>query len=311
MKTWLTLVIALAAVRAGRAEEVMNKCIQLAMPLLSETHLVVPSTREELRTVCEKWRVFVDCINNYVSKKYTSEQKDAFNGAVETAVRNVFRMCQEPQYSEAYLRHAPCIKQMTMEPSRCGTYYTNMARAVTDGTGSDEQICCLHRKFRDCMAEQGSCDSSPRDSSVQEFVREFLDNGLHVFDEKCHNYVFSPRHCAGPRQTRVDDYGRRPEPQPQPEPQPEPELRPEHRATEEQERRWPRPGPTAAPAARPGATTTPYQSWFHPDTTTSVWLANNAIDDLAQAQRQESAAGGAAAAALTLAAGLLAALAAR
>ena len=39
------------------------------------------------------------------------------------------------------------------------------------------------------MAEQGSCDSTPRGSSVQDFVREFLDNGLHVFDEKCHNYV--------------------------------------------------------------------------------------------------------------------------
>ena len=40
-----------------------------------------------------------------------------------------------------YLRHAPCIKKMTMEPSKCGTYYSNMAHAVTDGADSKEEIC--------------------------------------------------------------------------------------------------------------------------------------------------------------------------
>ena len=51
--------------------------------------------------VCfRKWRLFVDCINGYVSSKYNSEQKDRFNGAVETAVRNVFKMCKDPEYSE-------------------------------------------------------------------------------------------------------------------------------------------------------------------------------------------------------------------
>ena len=123
---------------------------------------------------------------------------------------------------------------------------------------------------------------------------------------------FSSRHCAGPRQTRLDerrpDHRRRPEPNPRPEP--EQELRPEHRAGAEQR---PQPAVTAAPPPSQRGSTTPYQGWFRPETTTSVWLASNSIDDLAQAQRQEAGGGasGVAAGAVTLTAGLLAALAAR
>ena len=105
---------------------------------------------------------------------------------------------------------------------------------------------------------------------------------------------FSSTHCAGPRQTRLDerrpDHQRRPDPQRRP--QPEPQLKAEHRAGAESL-------PTKAPPS-PRRTTTPYQGWFRPETTTSVWLASNSLDDLAQAQRQESAAGQAAAGVLLL-----------
>ena len=44
------------------------------------------------------WHMFVNCINQFVMSGYTRDQRSAFKGAVQTAVKSVHRMCSDPSY---------------------------------------------------------------------------------------------------------------------------------------------------------------------------------------------------------------------
>ncbi|XP_043189770.1 uncharacterized protein LOC122364778, partial [Amphibalanus amphitrite] len=174
-----------AAAASGGAAH-LEHCQQLAQPLVTETRMVVPATHEELATVCRNWRLFVDCINKFVMSGYSRQQKLAFNGAVQTAVKSVHKMCSDPDYSKEYLEHAPCIQKMTMDKSRCGEDYTKMADAVINAA-PDSDVCCRYLRFRSCVAADPGCADKPSGNRLTMFVNTFLDNGLQVFVHKCHS----------------------------------------------------------------------------------------------------------------------------
>ncbi|KAF0312007.1 hypothetical protein FJT64_017228 [Amphibalanus amphitrite] len=182
-----------AAAAAGGAAH-LDSCQQLAQPLVTETRMVVPATHEELATVCRNWRLFVDCINKFVMSGYSRQQKLAFNGAVQTAVKSVHKMCSDPDYSKEYLEHAPCIQKMTMDKSRCGEDYTKMADAVINAA-PDSDVCCRYLRFRSCVAADPGCDDKPSGNRLTMFVNTFLDNGLQVFVHKCHSSLFTLDSC--------------------------------------------------------------------------------------------------------------------
>ncbi|XP_043208460.1 collagen alpha-1(III) chain-like, partial [Amphibalanus amphitrite] len=182
-----------AAAASGGAAH-LEHCQQLAQPLVTETRMVVPATHEELATVCRNWRLFVDCINKFVMSGYSRQQKLAFNGAVQTAVKSVHKMCSDPDYSKEYLEHAPCIQKMTMDKSRCGEDYTKMADAVINAA-PDSDVCCRYLRFRSCVAADPGCADKPSGNRLTMFVNTFLDNGLQVFVHKCHSSLFTLDSC--------------------------------------------------------------------------------------------------------------------
>ncbi|XP_026479775.1 uncharacterized protein LOC113386193 [Ctenocephalides felis] len=160
------------------------------------------------------WDDFVGCLQNYVSRCFSSDERSQFNKAVQQPVQSIHRMCSDPAYQEEYLTHAPCIKQAVTDARHCGGAYRQLAEMVVTGddylTGGDPSgnnggragLCCAYESFSRCVVSVSRmrCDLDDRartgEHSASKLARQVLDKALGFLGEQCHNYIPNSGDCA-------------------------------------------------------------------------------------------------------------------
>ncbi|XP_066982088.1 uncharacterized protein [Macrobrachium rosenbergii] len=156
-----TLVFLAGLATARDPGEHLNKCVKMAEPLVRDPRYNFPTDIQDIREVCRMWESFLDCVYAYANTFMASTQKRDFNKTLHSSIEGIQRLCSEdPDYQKLYMAYAPCMKRVSMEPSHCGNQYRHLSDLVQTRSISDDQLCCGHRKFRECVLESTAeeCD---------------------------------------------------------------------------------------------------------------------------------------------------------
>ncbi|XP_068250961.1 uncharacterized protein [Palaemon carinicauda] len=198
--TTLVLVVGLASARDPG--EHLNKCVKIAEPLVRDPKYNFPIDIQDIREVCRMWETFLECVYAYANTFMASPQKRDFNKTLHSSIEGIQQLCSEdPEYQKLYMAYAPCMKRVSMEPSHCGNQYRHLTDLVQIRSISDGQLCCGHRKFRECVLETTAeeCDGGGillgAGRSPSQFMKKMLDQTMGFMLQKCRDFVPNPRDC--------------------------------------------------------------------------------------------------------------------
>lgn len=171
----------------------LHRCVRMAEPLLRNPDYVFPSNVDDVATVCRLWSEFSDCVRGYASNCLQGDRgrEAQLQGALDEAGRSVDDMCTDRAYQADYLRHAPCIKSMATDDTKCRRQLSHLVDQVSALSISNVQICCAHHSFRECMlsATYRYC-RTPQDGSAVQFSSDMFSKSLAFLLKQCQDYVF-------------------------------------------------------------------------------------------------------------------------
>ncbi|XP_072376295.1 uncharacterized protein [Diabrotica undecimpunctata] len=192
--------------------------IECAKPLsvLTDSGLTFFNNRQDLEAVCPNLKTAIKCIHNFTRRCMKKEDREHFREVFRGTGSIVHELCRSGRYQEEYLRHAPCMTQISAENEKCfETYTTSMAKlkpntyevevdaAMVDVTSelkkkraiADEgikNVCCAFQQYMECSttAVRDKCGDD-----TAEFSRRFL-NRMSASMLNVHCTEYGKRQCG-------------------------------------------------------------------------------------------------------------------
>ncbi|GFY67728.1 uncharacterized protein TNIN_3681 [Trichonephila inaurata madagascariensis] len=134
--------------------------------------LAFAATRYELLTLCSTLKESVSCVDDHMKLCFTPTQRKVFNHVVAGARQVLLELCVPGPIQEAYLKHAPCFKNVSLAEDKCAPkyrYLMELSENVNQRQNVDEGLresCCAFGEFVTCKYLYVSQDCGSRRCSL-------------------------------------------------------------------------------------------------------------------------------------------------
>ncbi|XP_015930130.1 uncharacterized protein [Parasteatoda tepidariorum] len=198
IKLFIVTVIALTASQKCTLVE-LNGCLESLMSVTKSNDFTFAATRDQLKTVCSSLKESVQCVDEHMNLCFTPTQRKVFNHVVSGARQVLTDLCVPGTIQEAYLAHASCFINITLDEEKCAPKYRHlikMSENVNEKQNVDEGLkgsCCAFREFILCKYVYVERDCGP-DANV--FLQQHLDRITSpLLHEHCAHYTYGTGTC--------------------------------------------------------------------------------------------------------------------
>ncbi|XP_056638172.1 uncharacterized protein LOC130446113 [Diorhabda sublineata] len=194
---WSALIITLfTTIVKGQDRCSFQNFIECAKPLsvLTDSGLTFFNSKQDLEKVCPNLKEAIRCIHGFTRHCMNKEDRQHFKELFRGTGSMVHELCREGHYQQEYLKHAPCMTEISTENERCFENYTiamdklksntmQVDSSLIDITSelkkkraiADEgirNVCCAFQEYIECSttAVRNKCGYN-----TAEFSRNFLN----------------------------------------------------------------------------------------------------------------------------------------
>ncbi|XP_047102743.1 uncharacterized protein LOC124721700 [Schistocerca piceifrons] len=137
--------------------------------------------RRELDEVCRDLMNSLNCVDVYTQQCMTKLQRDHFMHLYSGTVTVTKEICQDGNYKEEYLVHAPCMREVNLRNEDCASDYQEAIRqnvpsaeprSQQESDAKLQQVCCSFQQYLTCSttAALSGCGVA-----TANFTKHFLD----------------------------------------------------------------------------------------------------------------------------------------
>ncbi|XP_035215483.1 uncharacterized protein LOC118189057 isoform X2 [Stegodyphus dumicola] len=176
----------------------LHRCLQSLQTQSND--LAFAATRYELLNVCSTMKESVLCIDDHMKHCFSPTQRQVFNQVVAGARQVLLELCVPGAIQEAYLKYAPCFKNVSQAENKCAPKYrylmelsesVNRRQNVDDGL---RESCCAFGEFVTCKYQHVGRDCG-HDATL--FLQQHLDRiSSPLIHEHCAHYTYATDACA-------------------------------------------------------------------------------------------------------------------
>ncbi|GFU25508.1 transposable element Tcb2 transposase [Trichonephila clavipes] len=104
----------------------LQSCLESLQSVTQNNDLVFVTTRAELLALCTKLKDSVSCVDEHMTKCFSPTQTKVFNHVVAGARQFLSELCLAGPIQEAYLKHSPCYKNVSLSEEKCAPKYRHL-----------------------------------------------------------------------------------------------------------------------------------------------------------------------------------------
>ncbi|XP_054717004.1 uncharacterized protein LOC129226426 [Uloborus diversus] len=203
MLSKLLLVLALLPVLSS-TEEIctlshLHGCLESLQSVTQGNDLALATTRAELLAVCSKLQESVLCVDEHMKNCFSVTQRKVFNHLVAGARQFLLELCVSGPIQEAYLRHSPCYRNVSLSEDKCAPKYRHLiylSENVNEKKDVDEGLresCCAFDEFVHCKYMYVTKDCG---QDAANFLQQHLDRiSSPLIHEHCAHYTYPINSC--------------------------------------------------------------------------------------------------------------------
>ncbi|KAG8193162.1 hypothetical protein JTE90_006990 [Oedothorax gibbosus] len=176
----------------------LHRCLQSLQTQSND--LAFAATRHELLSLCSTLKESVSCVDEHMRHCFTPTQRKVFNHVVAGARQVLSELCVPGPIQEAYLKHAPCFKNVSLAENKCAPkyrYLMEVSENVNRRQNVDEGLkesCCAFGEFVTCKYLHVTQDCGP---DAADFLQRHLDRiSSPLIHEHCAHYTYATDACT-------------------------------------------------------------------------------------------------------------------
>lgn len=178
----------------------LQGCLESLQSVTQGNDLALVTTRLELQAVCRKLKESVLCVDEHMKHCFSATQRKVFNHVVAGARQFLAELCVSGPIQEAYLRHAPCYRNVSMSEEKCALKYRHLihlSESVNEQKNVDERLresCCAFNDFVLCKYIYVTKDCG---QDAADFLQQHLDKiSSPLIHEHCAHYTYASDSCT-------------------------------------------------------------------------------------------------------------------
>ena len=137
------------------------------------------------------------CIDDFTFRCLDEEHRRYFNTLYQGTTKVIIDLCQEGDYQSAYLRHAPCMREVQNGYESCADEYQVKIKSLkNDGSGEDDSneeeedvnlqlLCCSFQDYLHCSERVVNTTCG---YETARFTKNFLDRMSGPLIQVCVKY---------------------------------------------------------------------------------------------------------------------------
>ncbi|XP_035222830.1 uncharacterized protein LOC118195599 [Stegodyphus dumicola] len=178
----------------------LHRCLESLQSLSQGGDLALTTTLEELQAVCSTLKESVWCVDEHMKHCFTPTQRKVFNHVVAGARQFLLELCVPGPIQDAYLKHSPCYKNVSLSEEKCAPKYRHLIRLsenvdeqgnVDDGL---RESCCAFNEFVLCKYVHVTQDCGQESA---DFLQQHLDRiSSPLLHEHCAHYMYATDSCT-------------------------------------------------------------------------------------------------------------------
>ncbi|GFT55769.1 uncharacterized protein NPIL_174841 [Nephila pilipes] len=177
----------------------LQSCLESLQSVTQNNDLVFVTTRSELQAICSKLKDSVSCVDQHMRNCFSPTQTKVFNHVVAGARQFLLELCVTGPIQEAYLRHSPCYKNVSLSEEKCAPKYRHLihlSENVEEQRNIDEGLresCCAFNDFVLCKYVYVRKDCG---QDAADFLEQHLDRiSSPLIHEHCAHYTYASDSC--------------------------------------------------------------------------------------------------------------------
>ncbi|XP_054724637.1 uncharacterized protein LOC129234629 [Uloborus diversus] len=178
----------------------LHACLESLQSVTQGNDLTLVTTRPELLAVCSTLKESVSCVDEHMKHCFSPTQRKVFNHVVAGARQFLLELCVSGPMQEAYLKHSPCYRNVSLSEEKCAPLYRHLVqisanvdekRSVDDGL---RESCCAFNEFVHCKYVHVTRDCG-HDATA--FLQQHLDRiSSPLIHEHCAHYTYPADSCS-------------------------------------------------------------------------------------------------------------------
>nr|XP_042903436.1 uncharacterized protein LOC107439451 [Parasteatoda tepidariorum] len=176
----------------------LNRCL---VSLQTQSNdLAFAAKKHELLALCSTLKDSVLCVDEHMKHCFSPTQRKVFNHVVAGARQVLLELCVPGPIQDAYLRHAPCFKNVSLAEDKCAPkyrYLMELSENVNQRQNIDEKLresCCAFDEFVSCKYLHVSQDCG---HDAARFLQQHLDRiSSPLIHEHCAHYTYATDACG-------------------------------------------------------------------------------------------------------------------
>ncbi|XP_015910368.2 uncharacterized protein [Parasteatoda tepidariorum] len=178
----------------------LHGCLTSLQSVTQGNDLALVTTRLQLQAVCRTLKDSVSCVDDHMKHCFTPTQRQVFNHVVAGARQFLLELCVPGSIQDAYLKHSPCYKNVSLSEEKCAPLYRHLVQLsaqVDKNRDVDDRLresCCTFNDFVVCKYTYVSQDCG---QDAARFLQQHLDQiSSPLIQEHCAHYTYGADSCT-------------------------------------------------------------------------------------------------------------------
>ncbi|XP_067629970.1 uncharacterized protein [Eurosta solidaginis] len=186
-------------------QEEFTKCAEpLEMLHLTSEFSIGAAKKDELDKLCNELRKGVRCIQSYTRRCMPLQQRNQFNKLYHGTNQFIRDLCNEGDFQDEYLKHAPCSEMAKKEFEVCANRYKETMVFLKPNKNQEthenntlnqniKTICCSINELVDCSEDAARKICGPE---AAKFTRVLVDKYASSLTKLyCEDFTRHPEKC--------------------------------------------------------------------------------------------------------------------
>lgn len=184
----------------------LNTCNEPMAVLTKDKNFLLALEKSELDEICSTLSASLKCLDEYIHSCLSREEKNLVNDIFDNSLEVIQDLCEEGEFQETYLRHAPCFQLANMQCSERYEHVINVS-VLMDNEASRRLglhlYCCSYSAYLHCavLATKAVCGEETAD-----FMGQYLHRSVEpLVRGQCNMDTYSEDECSSaPGQNVLD-----------------------------------------------------------------------------------------------------------
>ncbi|XP_066996062.2 uncharacterized protein [Anabrus simplex] len=163
------------------------------------------TNKEELDRMCPHLNHGLICVSQYTQRCMKQEEQDQFHRLYSGTRKVIEDVCEEGQYQQEYLRHAPCVQKVRSDDENCAAKYQRELLDINQETPSNvssqsesnknvQKVCCSLQTYLECSERAVLTMCGPETAA---FTKGLLDTmASSLIQTHCEKYPAGSEECS-------------------------------------------------------------------------------------------------------------------